>query len=78
MRVDPKRYKKRDDYRFDRFGNDTELNEDLYEVHRYIRSKKLQNDLDEMMKEEAIANMQKKGYSEAQIREHLDKYYPDR
>ena len=29
MKVDPKLYKKRDDERFDRFGEDTESNEDL-------------------------------------------------
>ena len=62
---------------FQRSGIWCPKNPSHYEVHRYVRSKKLRNDLDEMMKQEAIANMKRKGYSEAQVQEHLDEYYPE-
>ena len=48
-----------------------------YEVHRYVRSEQTKKRRKKAMKEEAIANMKKKGYTEAQIQEHLDKYYSE-
>lgn len=62
---------------FQRSGIWCPKNVSHFEVHEYIRNKESQNRQREEDRRESIANMKRKGYTEAQIQMHIDKYYPE-
>lgn len=63
---------------FYRTGMRCSKNSNHYDVHYYIRDRAFERESKERRKQESIANMKKQGYTEVQIQEHLDKYYPEK
>jgi 1,2-phenylacetyl-CoA epoxidase catalytic subunit len=63
---------------FQESGSWCPKNPNHYEVHAYSKKAAdvIGNGRQERLKQESIENMKKKGYSQSQIQEHLDKYYP--
>ena len=51
-------------------------NPNHYETHIY-RDTGMRKKMKQRIKQESIANMKKKGYTEEQIRKHIAKHYPN-
>ena len=67
------------DILFSNAGSSCSKNRNHYETHIYggQETMKMRRKWDERRKKKSIANMKKMGYTEAQIQDHLDKYYPE-
>ena len=64
---------------FQKSGSWCSKNPNHYETHIYPAdiAKKYRKEHKQWAKQESIANMKKKGYTEEQIRQHIAEYYPN-
>ena len=61
---------------FQKSGSWCPKNHNHYETHIY-RDTGMRKKYRQWAKQESIANMKKKGYTEERIQEHIAQYYPD-